>query len=107
MLVISLGGISIWQVFRYAWSHAPPISFLGRLVTGRWVITSYDVAKRSASLVRRCSCARPKQGYVTRQPRLEAADVLDRLYYRLGAMHAMAKENTTWPSPESIGRSPS
>lgn len=38
------GGYCVWQVRRFIWSHAPPISFLGRLVTGRWLIPSYDVA---------------------------------------------------------------
>lgn len=45
MVSIFAGGIyCLRQVLRYIWSHAPPISFLGRLVTGRWVIPSYDVA---------------------------------------------------------------
>ena len=38
------GGYCMRQVLRYVWSHAPPISLFGRLVTGRWVIPSYDVA---------------------------------------------------------------
>lgn len=32
------------QVLSYVWSHSPPISLGGRLLTGRWVIPSYDVA---------------------------------------------------------------
>jgi hypothetical protein len=29
---------------RYVWSHSPPISVLGRLLTGRLIIPSYDIA---------------------------------------------------------------
>jgi hypothetical protein len=34
---------ALHKVLQYIWSHAPPISLLGRLATGRLVIPSYDV----------------------------------------------------------------
>lgn len=41
--VFSCGSYTLQKVMQYIWSHAPPISLLGRLATGRWVIPSYDV----------------------------------------------------------------
>jgi hypothetical protein len=42
--VVGGAGYCLRRVLRFIWTRAPPISFLGRLVTGRWVIPSYDVA---------------------------------------------------------------
>jgi len=37
------GFYCIKHVYSYVWSHSAPISLLGRFMTGRWVIPSYDV----------------------------------------------------------------
>lgn len=44
LAVMGTGGFAVWTVFRYVKGHAPPISVLGRLVTGRLLMRSYDVA---------------------------------------------------------------
>jgi hypothetical protein len=44
LTIIGAGFYAVWTVLQYIKGHAPPISLLGRLVTGRWVIRAYDVA---------------------------------------------------------------
>ncbi|MCA9069009.1 MAG: hypothetical protein KDA84_08805, partial [Planctomycetaceae bacterium] len=44
--ILSFGFVSflgLGRLVKYAWAYQPPISFWGRIKTGRWIIPGYDV----------------------------------------------------------------